>query len=157
MERYVVAGKRGHCALELYVFAGRGGLAPWNLTFVGVEGALRFGTLRFCGESGPCPLEPYLFRGRGGLALWNFIYFLWCRGGLALWSVAFSVGGALRFGTLLFCGVEGALCFETLLFSVQGCTCGLEPYFYAVEGSVGFRASLTFALDTLSNIFFLCR
>ena len=107
-----------------------------------VEGALRFGTLRFCGERGPCPLESYLFRGRGGLALWNLIYFLWCRGGLALWSVTFSVGGALRFGTLLLCGVEGALCFETLPFSVQRCTYGLEPYFYVVEGSVGFRASL---------------
>ena len=128
-----------------------------TLRCCGVEGALRFGTLRFCGERGPCPSEPYLCRGRGGIALWNFIYFLWCRGGLALWSVTFSVGGALRFGTLLFCGVEGALCFETLLFSVQGGTYGLEPYFYAVEGSVGFRASLASALSHCRTLFFFCR
>ena len=34
----------------------RGGLALWNVTLFGVEGALRFGTLRF-------------LRGRGGVAL----------------------------------------------------------------------------------------
>ena len=89
-----------------------------------------------------------MLRDRGGIALWNFTFLRGERAlplgilPLALWSVTFSVGGALRFGTLLLCVVEGALCFETLPFSVQRCTYGLEPYFYAIEGSVGFRASL---------------
>ena len=68
----------------------RGSLALCNLTSFGVEGALCFGTLRFCGMEGPCPLELYVIAG---------------------------FEGALRFGTFRFCGVEGRLASELYFFA----------------------------------------
>ena len=98
----------------------RGGLALWNVTLFGVEGALRFGTLRF-------------LRGRGGIALWKFT-FLWGRGGIALWNVRFlrGRGGILVLWNLTFLrgrGVSPRL--EPYLFAGLRGHCTLERYVVA--------------------------
>ena len=97
----------------------RGGLALWNVTLFGVEGALRFGTLRF-------------LRGRGGIALWKFT-FLWGRGGIALWNVRFlrGRGGILVLWNLTFLRGRGVSPFGTLPFCGLRGHCTLERYVVA--------------------------
>ena len=97
---------RVHCGFDLYFLGGRGCDALLNLTFLGVEGPLRFGTLPFSGLRDP--LELYVFAGYGGralrfgtlsscgvwgggLALWNFT-FLRGRRGIVLWNFTFLRG-----------------------------------------------------------------
>ena len=60
-------------------------------SFLGVEGALSFGTLPFFGVEGTLRSGTSFLRGRRGIALWNFTTFLRGRGGIALWNFVFAV------------------------------------------------------------------